>query len=176
MDSAFALLRDCLRSDEPVVLASLVEVTTDGDGGEAAARLAVGAKLVARPDHEPVGSLGDQRLDEVVGRDALGALDSGSSATRHYGAHGEAMRSDVTVFFDLFAPSRRMVIFGAVDFTAALVRVAKVLGYRVTVCDARATFATVRRFPDADEVIVEWPQAYLARTGRDLGPVMPCAC
>jgi len=147
----------------------VVEVT-DGNEEGAAPGLVIGAKLVARPGHEPVGSLGDQRLDEVAARDALGALDSGSSATRHYGAHGEAMRSGVTVFFDVFAPSRRMVIFGAVDFTVALVRVAKVLGYRVTVCDARATFATVRRFPDADEVVVEWPQAYLARTGRDLGP------
>jgi xanthine dehydrogenase accessory factor len=169
VNSAFAFLRDCLRSDEPVALATVVEVTNGNEEG-AAPGLAIGAKLVARPGHEPVGSLGDKRLDEVVARDALGALDSGSSATRHYGAHGEAMRSGVTVFFDVFAPSRRMVIFGAVDFTAALVRVAKVLGYRVTVCDARATFATVRRFPDADEVVVEWPQAYLARTGHDLGP------
>jgi xanthine dehydrogenase accessory factor len=169
VNSAFALLRDCLRSDQPVVLATVVEVA-DGEAAEAGLGLVIGAKLVARPGHEPVGSLGDERLDDVVARDALGALDSGSSATRHYGGHGEAMRSDVTVFFEVFAPSRRMVIFGAVDFTAALVRVAKVLGYRVTVCDARATFATARRFPDADEVVVEWPQAYLARTGPGLGP------
>ncbi|MGO9656850.1 MAG: XdhC family protein [Acidimicrobiales bacterium] len=164
MNSAFALLRDCLRSDQPVVLATVVEV------GGGAPGVLLGAKLVARPGHEPVGSLGNERLDDVVARDALGALDSGSSATRHYGAHGEAMRSEVTVFLEVFAPSRRMVIFGAVDFTAALVRVAKVLGYRVTVCDARATFATARRFPEADEVVVEWPQAYLAEAGEDLGP------
>jgi xanthine dehydrogenase accessory factor len=80
------------------------------------------------------------------------------------------MRSDLTVFLDVFAPARHMVIFGAVDFTAALVRVAKVLGYRVTVCDARPVFATPRRFPEADEVVVEWPQAYLAKSGKDLGP------
>jgi xanthine dehydrogenase accessory factor len=187
VNSAFVLLRDCLRSDQPVVLATVVEVggaplsapgAGDGHGDQGAEAapevgspdLVVGAKLVARPGYDPVGSLGDQRLDDVVARDALGALDSGSSATRHYGAHGEAMRSDVTVFLEVFAPARRMVIFGAVDFTAALVRVAKVLGYRVTVCDARATFATVRRFPEADEVVVEWPQAYLARAGKDLGP------
>jgi xanthine dehydrogenase accessory factor len=173
VNSAFALVRDCLRSDQPVVLATVVEVAggepelAPGPGGPGPA---IGATLVVRPGHEPVGSLGDERLDQVVARDALGALESGSSSTRHFGAHGEAMRTDVTVFVEAFAPPRRMVIFGAVDFTAALVRVAKVLGYRVTVCDARATFATTRRFPDADEVVVEWPQAYLARVGPDLGP------
>ena len=63
-----------------------------------------------------------------------------------------------------------MIIFGAVDFTAALARVAKVLGYRVTVCDARAVFATVQRFPMADEVVNDWPDRYLAKVGDELGP------
>lgn len=177
-------MRDCLRSDQPVVLATLVEL----GGGEPVAALGapdrrrvggsgrspfarhVGAKLVVRPNSDPVGSLGDRRLDRVVARDALGALESGLSATRHYGLHGEARRSDLTVFLEVFAPPPRMVIFGAVDFTASLARVAKVLGYRVTVCDARPAFATPRRFPDADEVLVEWPQSYLTRMGEQLGP------
>ena len=51
------------------------------------------------------------------------------------------------MFIESFAPPPRMLIFGAVDFTAALVRVAKVLGYRVTVCDAREVFATTRAVP-----------------------------
>jgi xanthine dehydrogenase accessory factor len=63
-----------------------------------------------------------------------------------------------------------MIIFGAVDFTAALVKVAKLLGYRVTVCDARAVFATVQRFPMADEVVNDWPDRYLAKVSEDLGP------
>ena len=63
-----------------------------------------------------------------------------------------------------------MWIFGAVDFTAALGRVAKVLGYRVTVCDAREIFATKRRFPMADEVIVSWPTPMFERRGHTLGP------
>jgi xanthine dehydrogenase accessory factor len=62
-----------------------------------------------------------------------------------------------------------MVIFGAVDFTAALARVAKVLGYRVTVCDARPVFATPARFPMADEVVVDWPDRHLRAAGTDLG-------
>jgi xanthine dehydrogenase accessory factor len=62
-----------------------------------------------------------------------------------------------------------MIIFGAVDFTAALAKVAKVLGYHVTVCDARAPFATAARFPMADEVVVDWPHRYLENVGNRLG-------
>src|SRR5260370_6383209 len=62
-----------------------------------------------------------------------------------------------------------MMIFGAVDFTAALARAAKLLGYRVTVCDARAVFATPQRFPMADEVVNDWPHGYLVRVGEELG-------
>jgi xanthine dehydrogenase accessory factor len=74
------------------------------------------------------------------------------------------------VFIESFAPPPRMIIFGAVDFTAALVRAAKLLGYRVTVCDARAVFATPERFPMADEVVNDWPHRYLAKVAEDLGP------
>ena len=74
------------------------------------------------------------------------------------------------MFIETFAPPPQMLIFGAVDFTAALVRVAKVLGYRVTVCDAREVFATKRRFPQADEVVVDWPHRLLAEVGGRLGP------
>ena len=74
------------------------------------------------------------------------------------------------MFIESFALPPRMIIFGAVDFTAALAKVAKVLGYRVTVCDARAVFATVQRFPMADEVVNDWPDRYLAKVGDELGP------
>jgi xanthine dehydrogenase accessory factor len=76
----------------------------------------------------------------------------------------------VSVFIESFAPPPQMLIFGAVDFTAALSRVAKILGYRVTVCDARPVFATTQRFPYADEVVVDWPNRFLDKVGADLGP------
>jgi xanthine dehydrogenase accessory factor len=60
-----------------------------------------------------------------------------------------------------------MYVFGAIDFAAAVARVGSFLGYRVTVCDARPTFATRKRFPDADEVVVSWPHRYLAETDVD---------
>jgi xanthine dehydrogenase accessory factor len=76
----------------------------------------------------------------------------------------------VSVFVESFAPPPQMWIFGAVDFTAALARVAKVLGYRVVVCDARPVFATTQRFPMADEVVVRWPNELIAERGHELGP------
>ncbi len=103
-------------------------------------------------------------------RDAQAALDRGVTVNRHYGAHGEARREEVAVFFEVFAPPARLVVFGAVDFTRALVEVGKVLGFAVTVCDARPVFATKARFPLADEVVVEWPDRYLDRIGDELGP------
>jgi xanthine dehydrogenase accessory factor len=60
-----------------------------------------------------------------------------------------------------------MIVFGAVDFATALVRVGRFLGYHVTVCDARPVFATRVRFPDADEIVVDWPHRYLRRTVTD---------
>jgi xanthine dehydrogenase accessory factor len=145
-------------TQQPVVLATEVEGPYPG------------AKILARANDEPLGTLHDADLDRVVVRDALAELASGFTVTRHYGTRGEARHRDVSVFIESFAPPPRMVIFGAVDFTAALARVAKVLGYRVTVCDARPVFATPARFPMADEVVVDWPDRYLAQVGSELGP------
>ena len=156
--SRFEVLRDAIRADEPVALATVVQGPTPG------------AALVARPGVDPVGSLGDPDLDRVAARDALAELAAGITTLRHYGLHGEARMQDVSVFIESFAPPPQMIVFGAVDFTAALVKVAKVLGYRVTVCDARAVFATDQRFPEADEVVVDWPDRYLAKVGAELGP------
>jgi xanthine dehydrogenase accessory factor len=149
-------LAGALRAGEPVALATVV----DGPGR--------GAKLLARPGVPALGSLGDGDLDRVVERDALGELAAGRTQVRHYGQHGEAREATIAVFVESFAPPPRMVIFGAVDFTTALVRVAKVLGYHVTVCDARQVFATQTRFPQADEVVVDWPDRFLSRVGASL--------
>jgi xanthine dehydrogenase accessory factor len=151
-------LRDALRAEEPVSLATV----TAGPH--------IGAKLLVRPGGSVLGTLGDPDLDRVVGRDARGELEAGLTSTRHYGAHGEAREDTVAVFIESFAPPPRMLIFGAVDFTRALASVAKVLGYRVVVCDARAVFATRQRFPMADEVVNEWPDRYLEKVGDELGP------
>jgi xanthine dehydrogenase accessory factor len=169
MDGLLALVRDCLRADEPVAWATVIELAARDDGLHEVLP-PLGAKLVVRPDAEPMGSLGEPDLDRVAIRDIRGVLAGGQSVARHYGPHGEAGRTDITLFIEVFAPPRRMLIFGAVDFTAALVRVAKVLGYHVTVCDARPVFATPARFPEADEVVADWPHRHLAKVGDRLGP------
>jgi xanthine dehydrogenase accessory factor len=151
-------LSEALRLGQPIALVTVIEGPHHG------------SKLLVEEDGSSLGSLGDPDLDRVVIRDALGELAAGITSVRHYGEHGQARERSVAVFVESFAPPPRMVIFGAVDFTAALARVAKVLGYHVTVCDAREVFATRRRFPMADEVVVDWPDRHLAAIGDSLGP------
>jgi xanthine dehydrogenase accessory factor len=153
----FAELRASLKAEMPVALATVVEGPN------------VGAKLLVGPGRNPLGSLGDPDLDRVAARDAMAELEAGWSGVRHYGTHGEANEDTVHVFVESFATPPQMVIFGAVDFTAALAKVGKVLGYRVTVCDARKVFATKARFPMADELVVDWPDRLLDRIGSGLG-------
>ena len=114
-----------------------------------------------------LGSLGAPELDAAVDDDARGLLAQGVSGTREYGPRGERALTERTVFVHSLAAPPRMLIFGAIDFAAAATRIGRFLGYRVTVCDARARFATDKRFPDADEVVVDWPHRYLARTEVD---------
>ena len=175
-----------LRAASPVAIATVIEVHAAENAEPGADRFVyrpdvadsaledrpttVGASVLVTADGTVSGSLGQASLDRSVVRDAIGTLSSGEAVVRTYGAHGEARGLDVAVFLEAFTPPPQMVIFGAVDFTGALVKVAKVLGYRVTVCDARPTFATHERFPMADDVVVDWPQRFLARTGSRLGP------
>jgi len=154
----YEALAAALRDDRPVALATVV------DGPHC------GAKLLVGPDRPALGTLGDADLDRVVARDALAQLASGRTDRRHYGPQGQAREDVVDVFIEAFAPPPRMLIFGAVDFTAALARAAKFLGFHVTVCDAREVFATERRFPMADEVVVDWPHRLIEAVGDRLGP------
>lgn len=123
----------------------------------------VGRRAVLHPDDEhPSASLGSPRIDDAVRDDALGLLASGHSATLGYGPDGERRGEGMRVFVWAFAPAPRMIVFGAIDFAAAVASVGSFLGYHVTVCDARPVFATATRFPEADEVVVQWPHRYLA--------------
>ncbi|GAA2725841.1 XdhC/CoxI family protein [Actinocorallia aurantiaca] len=115
------------------------------------------------------GSFGSDRLDEAVTDDARGMLASGTTGTLRYGHDGERRKDELTLAVASYAPKPRMIVFGAIDFAAALARTGSFLGFHVTVCDARPVFATRRRFPDADEVVVDWPHRYLkaeAEAGR----------
>jgi len=151
---------ESVRAHDPVAVATVV----DGPGR-------VGAHLAVWPDRS-AGTLGSPRLDEAVADDVRGMLDHGSTGILRIGPDGERRQDELSVFVQSFAPPPRMLVFGAIDFAAAVARIGKFLGYRVTVCDARGVFATPKRFPDADEVVVEWPHRYLAATEVDARTVV----
>jgi xanthine dehydrogenase accessory factor len=141
-----------LEAGRPVALATVVEHPDPAW---------LGRRVLVRPDQELSGTLGSPRADDAVRDDALGLLESGHNATLGYGPDGERRGEGMRVFVWAFAPKPRMLVFGAIDFAAAVARVGSFLGYHVTVCDARPVFATSTRFPEADEVVVEWPHRFL---------------
>ncbi|MGW3567754.1 XdhC family protein [Streptomyces sp. NPDC000941] len=143
----------------------------------------LGRALLVRPDGSYEGSLGPAP-DRTAGLDRTAALDrtavdearvlleAGRTATVEIGADGGRCGEPVTLLVESAVPPPRMIVFGAIDFAGALARIGKFLGYHVTVCDARPVFATARRFPDADEVVVEWPHRYLDATEVDARTVL----
>lgn len=144
-----------VRAGEPVAVATLV-----GGPGSVGSRLCVWHDRV-------VGSLGSTRLDEVVALEAAGLLAQGHTTMLRVGPDGERLGDEVTIFVTSYAPPPRMLVYGAIDFAAAVARAGSFLGYRVTVCDARAVFATPRRFAGAHEVLVDWPHRHFAATEVD---------
>ena len=135
----------------PVAVATVI---AHPDAAWVGRRLVVGTATVA-------GTLGSARADAAVADDARGLLGAGRTDVLTYGPDGERQGEGMEVFVAGHAPRPRMIVFGAIDFAASLTRQAALLGYRVTVCDARAVFATAARFPAADEVVVDWPHRYL---------------
>ena len=158
-----------VRADEPVAVATVI-----AGPGQVGGRRVIWTAGGTPPDRPPgggsppdgrrsSGTLGSgDRLDQAVDDDARGMLAQGLTGVRRYGPDGERRRDELSVFVQSFAPPPRMLVFGAIDFAAAVARAGKFLGYRVTVCDARPIFATRARFPDADEVVTDWPHRYLA--------------
>lgn len=154
-----AHVADAIDDGVPVAVATVVEHTDPAW---------VGRRLVIYTDRSH-GTLGSERADRAVVDDVRGLLATGRNRMLTYGPDGQRMETGMRVFASTFAPPPRMLVFGAIDFAAALARQGSFLGYRVTVCDARGVFATHARFPDAEEVVVDWPHRYLnaeASAGR----------
>lgn len=147
---ALAAINQAQRLEEPAAL------TTVLDGPN------VGAQMAVLEDRQ-IGTLGLELLDHNVEREAWGFIEDGASRTRSYGPGGEVMGYDVPVMFQTFQSPPELLIYGAIDFSAALARLAEELGYRVTICDARKPFAEGRRFAEVAEVVVDWPDRDLAR-------------
>ncbi|MGW1591053.1 XdhC family protein [Streptomyces sp. NPDC002386] len=164
-----------VRADDPArpVLAAALAAAARGEAA-AVARITegpaglLGRALLVRPDGSHDGGFGGHlELDRTVAAEAGALLDAGRTGTLEIGARGSRCGAPLTVLVESSVPAPRMIVFGAIDFASALVRAGKFLGYRVTVCDARPVFATAARFPDADEIVVEWPHEYLERTDVD---------
>jgi len=90
-----------------------------------------------------------------------------ASALLARGETGVVYAEGEQVFISSFAPRPRMYVFGAIDHAAAVARIGRFLGYRVTVCDARARFVTPQPIPDVDAPVVQWPDRFLARAPVD---------
>jgi xanthine dehydrogenase accessory factor len=102
-----------------------------------------------------------------AGAQAWALLRAGRTARAEVGGHADTCPERLSVLVHVHASRPRMLVFGAVDFAAALSQAGRFLGYRVTVCDARPVFATAARFPHADEVVVDWPHRYLEHAEVD---------
>ncbi|MEU6985925.1 XdhC/CoxI family protein [Streptomyces sp. NPDC046324] len=128
----------------------------------------MGRALLVRPDGSYEGGLGGHpELDRTAAGEAVAMLDAGRTGTVEIGEDGSRCGQPLTLLVESSVPAPRMIVFGAIDFASALVRVGKFLGYHVTVCDARPVFATPARFPEADEIVVDWPHRYLESTEVD---------
>lgn len=178
-DDAFAVgltcggIIDILVTPVPVgspvreVLAAAVAAAARGEAA-AVARLAEGpaelkgrAVLVRTEGAHEGGFGGHPELDRTIAEEARAMLDAGRTGVLEIGADGRLCGEPLKVLVESSVPAPRMIVFGAIDFASALVRIGKFLGYRVTVCDARPVFATKTRFPEADEIVVDWPHRYL---------------
>ncbi|MFG3043828.1 XdhC family protein [Streptomyces sp. NPDC048241] len=163
--------------DRPVLAAALAAAS--GGRAVALARITagppdlLGGALLVDGDGTPQGGFGGHPdLDRTIAAETAAFLDAGRTGTLEVGERGARCGSPVTVLIESAVPPPRMIVFGAVDFAAALVRVGKFLGHHVTVCDARPVFTTRARFPEADEVVVDWPHRYLERTATDTRTVL----
>ncbi|MFI6376413.1 XdhC family protein [Streptomyces sp. NPDC050546] len=168
---AFQVVLSAAARGEPVALARVVR----GPAG------LLGRALAVRQDGSYEGELGGHPdLARAVADETRSLLGAGRTGTFDIAASGARWGSprtesgggshcepDLSVFVESSVPPPRMLVFGAIDFAAALVRVGKFLGYHVTVCDARPVFATRIRFPEADDIVVDWPHRYLNRTQID---------
>jgi xanthine dehydrogenase accessory factor len=146
MSTFYDALRERLDAGEPAVVATVIDGPAE-----------VGRKLLLRPGADPLGSLGDPKLDALATVDALELLTRERSEQRQY----EALLGDVTVFLEVYPRPPRLLIFGAVHTGIHIATFAKQLGFRVSVIDARSAFATKERFPHADDLIVQWPDEAL---------------
>lgn len=145
----FDFVVDAVRQGKPIAIATLIH-----------GKDLIGSRVVF-DNSEVHGTLNSAELDHSVVEDGRGLLGHGETRTIRLGLNGERRMDQLSIFVESYAPAPKLIVFGAIDFAAAVARIGKFLGYHVIVCDARALFATRKRFPDADEIVIAWPHKYL---------------
>ncbi|MET8182185.1 XdhC/CoxI family protein [Streptomyces sp. NPDC005336] len=132
----------------------------------------LGRALLVRDRSYEGGLGGHAELDRTAAAEARAMVDTGRTGTVDLSEDGSHCPGGITLIVESSVPPPRLIVFGAIDFAAALVRAGTFLGYHVTVCDARPVFATRARFPEADDIVVDWPHRYLRRTATDSRTVL----
>ena len=156
MSDFLAEARRRVENEEAVVVATIV----DGPIG-------VGNRILIYPDGTTRGTLGSEALDARARTDYRPQLLNAQSKAIEYPA-GEGETGPTLVFYDVYPSPDRLLVFGGVHVAVPLVELAKVLGFRVTVIDARGQWANRERFPKADEIVVSYADEYLATARLDL--------
>jgi len=144
-------LAAALKAQQPIVRAVVISAPEE-DGATP------GASMLVPEQGELVGSSGDIALDAAVAAKARDLLRTGESAM----ATVDIAEKAAQVFFAVYPPEPTLVVVGAGHITIPLTRLAKTLDYRVTVIDPREAFATRERIPDADDLLLEWPDEAIA--------------
>lgn len=161
MNELYEELKELLQQEKGVALATVV-------GGGGGAEEHVGANMLVYPNKSVRGTLGNAALDALVIEDAQQAIWVGQARSQTYSVESETSALAFDVFIEGYPPPPALIIVGAGHIAIPLTVFAKTLNYRVIVIDARAAFATRERFPQADELIVEWPDEVLEK--MDLNP------
>ncbi|MFB3068915.1 MAG: XdhC family protein [Acidobacteriota bacterium] len=118
----------------------------------------LGSKMLIWPDGQSKGDLQSADLNRQVCQHAEALFQQQKSERTSFDSDGQKSE----VFIEVFPPTPRLIIIGAVHAAIPLITFAKVLGFRTTVVDPRSAFATPQRFSHADELIVKWPQEALS--------------
>jgi xanthine dehydrogenase accessory factor len=158
----FDTLKDYLAEERLIATATVV-------GAPESASVSVGAKFIVHPDGRTEGEFAAAALRDAIVRDAVRAQRREESVRRTYDAvlAGGEPGEQVDVFIEVYAPSPHLLLFGGDHIAIPLTHYAKELGFRVTIVDARSRFANRERFPEADEIIVAWPDKAFARLHVD---------
>lgn len=150
MPGTYSRLAELIKANKPAALATAISGPL------------LGAKMLVIAGGAPEGSI-HPSIDADLTAAALNLLADGQNQTLSYMVEGES----VEVFIETFPPPQRLIIVGAVHVAIPLHRLARMLGYYVIVVDARGVLATPERFPEADSIVVEWPDEAMAALGLD---------